>query len=160
MSISRTVAVIVATLAVVGSGAALAAAATATPDDRGGLTPRDARVEPGDDRGIDATPSPAPTDAASPAATPDATPSSQPSPEDSGTPVSGRDLPRDQRFEPGDDRRVQGAPAGTSSPSADAGDDDSADDNGTDDSDRTGSNSGSDDSGSDDSGSEHGPNHG
>ena len=66
MSISRTVTVIVATLAVVGSGAALAAAATTAPDDRGGLTPRDARVEPGDDRGVDATPSAEPTEAASP----------------------------------------------------------------------------------------------
>jgi hypothetical protein len=151
MNLSRTLTVVVATLAVVGSGAALAAASSGSaPDDRGGLVPRDGRVEPGDDRddrdgGPTAPALPDPTPSA--AASGPAVPSPAASPDDSGTAASGRDLPRDQRVEAGDDRRVQGLPAGSAAPSPSASDDsddsDGSDD--SDDSDRSGPNPGSDD---------------
>ena len=68
------------------SGQVVTVSPSPTVDDHGGATPRDERVEPGDDRGGAADDAPV------------------------GTDDRGGDAPRDARVEPADDRATQGAP--------------------------------------------------
>lgn len=68
------------------SGQVVTASPSPTVDDHGGSTPRDERVEPGDDHGVSGGADDAPV----------------------GTDDRGGDAPRDTRVEPGDDRATQG----------------------------------------------------
>lgn len=83
------------------SGQVVTVSPSPTVDDHGGATPRDERVEPGDDRG-------------------GASGGADDAPV--GTDDRGGDAPRDTRVEPGDDRATQGAPTdGSAAPDDSSG---------------------------------------
>jgi hypothetical protein len=90
-------------------------------DDHGGDTPRDQRIEPGDDRDVQGT-SPAPAPAPAPAPVPSAP--------HNGVDDHGGDTPRDQRIEPGDDHGGSDSSRSGSSGSGSSGDDVDGDDHG------------------------------
>lgn len=131
-------------------------------DDRGGESDRDARTEPGDDRDVNgpAVSVPAPTPADAPTSTPPVSPSPAPTVDDNGGLVD-----RDDRFEPGDDRRLNGtggavAPAPTTSGTVDDSSGSGTSGSGTSGSSTSGTDDhgghGSDDAAGDDHGGGHG----